>query len=68
MRKTQVQESRPAPTAFRGRRRGDRRFTASAADEEAAEAAHAGEDSWSVMLCLWLLNPAVVFQQLSSKV
>lgn len=50
------------------RRRGDRRFTASAADEKAAEAAHAGEDSWSVTLCLWLLNPAVVFQQLSSKV
>ena len=48
--------------------RRDRRYAPSAADEEAAEASHAGEDSWSVTFCLWLLNPAVVFAQLSNQV
>lgn len=52
---------------FRGSRK-NRRFVANAADEEAAQQSGAGEDSWSMTFCLWLLNPAVVFNQLSSKV
>jgi hypothetical protein len=50
------------------RRRGSKRFAPNAADAQAAEGASAGEDSWSMVVCLWLLNPAVVFGQLSGKV
>lgn len=50
------------------RGRSKQRYAANTADAEAAEASTAGEDSWSMVFCLWLLNPAVVFTQLSSKV
>ena len=58
---------RARPACAMNRNRGNKRFSASAADTEAADAASAGEDAWSMALCLWLLNPAVVFGQLSGK-